>query len=493
VEDEPPFVPATDLKHSGIAQKTAGGVLWVGSAALLGRAAAFLSQVALGWLLFADDFRLYALTISLTVVVSALRDGGTHRILLQQGERFTEIARPVFRIALGFNVTAALLLAAIAPFAVSFYDEPSLTWLVMIVALSIPLGTPASLFRSSLSINGQFKELAGIDARSMLLRQGSMVALAYAGFGAFSFVLPYVIVPLYEWSAMRRIVGPLPSGRPLTLDFFRTMFRASRWVILATPAIGLLMQGDYLVVGKLAPELLGVYFFGFQLIGSVAAALSSGIMAVVMPMLARVVTDPARRGLAFLRAERVFVFGLAPVAVGGALIAGPLIEVLWQGKWNQSIPVAQIIAITLVPMMVGNLALSLLEAMGRWRLRTGLLLVHATSVLLAAYVGSTIGGISYLTAWVGGAHAVNGLLQGLIATRQAQVSYRSFLAAVTPPVLLSLFAGAATLAVSIGLFSVESAWQQILVHSALFALIVGTGILATLRHTLSDAMSLFAR
>ena len=465
----------------------------MGGAAIVGKVIAFLAHVALGWLLFADDFRVYALVLSLTVIVSALRDGGTGRVLLQQGSQFADIASPVFRIALGFNVAAALILGAIAPAAASFYGEPKLTALILIVAVSIPLGTPASIFRCGLAVNTRFKELAGIDAKSGLLRSGSMVLFAYIGFGVWSFVLPSILVPIYEWWAMRRANGPIPRGQLLTRELCRKLLKASRWVMLATPAISLIMRGDYLVVGKQSIELLGSYFFGFQLIGSLSAPVSAAIMLVVMPMLAKVKDDPVRMGASFVRASRYLALAIAPVSFGSALVAAPLTDMLWQGKWNQAVPVVQVMAIALIPMMLGNLSLSVLESVARWRLRTNLLWIHAISVLLAAFYGASTGSLFQLSIWIAAAHGVNGLMQSILATKLVGVNQSVYFRGVAGSVILSAIAFCGVILVVTRILPMETAIQQLLTSAGLFTATICVGYYLFLRRSLTEIRQLSGR
>jgi O-antigen/teichoic acid export membrane protein len=400
----------------------ARGAAWLGGSAVLAKALAAAAQVALGWLLAPDDFAVYALAISLGVLVVVLRNGGTLRVLIQQGTRLAELARPVARIALGFNLIAASGLLAVAPAAADFYDEPRLVPLVALVALSLPLSGYAGVHHARLSIALRFQVAAKVDLASVAFKQVLTVGLALAGAGVYSFVLPLVAGSLFDWLLLRAVAGELPRSRRRTVEVFREIFPAARWSMVSLPATTLYMQGDYLVVGRLQPSVLGAYFFGFQLTASLAQVIAQAVMRVMLPALVRLEGSPERQAAGYIQAVQYLLFFSATAGAGFALVAEPLVHLVWAGKWNDAVPAAQMFALALPFLLLNPLAVSTLEARGRWRALSWLLWLHAGSTLLAAAIGSGAGTVAGVAAWVAGQHAVNGVVQYVLAGRALGVT-----------------------------------------------------------------------
>jgi O-antigen/teichoic acid export membrane protein len=456
-------------------QVAAKGVAWATLAMAIGKLASFGSQFVLGWLLARKDFDLFAIAISLGAFVAFLRDGGTNRILMQQGARYHELARPVFWIALGFNLVAASIFAACGPLAAHYYGSPQLISLMALIALYMPLSTPVNVLRAKLSSELRFKSLARLDTISMLVRHGSAVTMALLGCGAYSFVVPMLIVAVVDQILLRRVAGEIPRGLPLTGSLFMEVFRASKWVMLATPFTTFIYNGDYLVVAA-SPlrSLLSDYFFGYQLTASVAVLFNGGLIGVIMPTLARLTSEPGRQAAAYIRAVRLLCFSAAPVCVGLAVVADPLIKLLfWNGKWDGAIPVIQLTSIVLVPLLLSTMASALIEAQGRWGLQTSLMIIHATSTMVAAYLGSRTGNtLLSLTLWVGCQHGINGLVQGFIAARLTTATALEYLGAIVPSFLIAIFCAIMTVGCMRAISADFSPVSRFLTSGTVFSILV---------------------
>ena len=66
------------------------GISWMILNTITGRVIVFAVQVALGWLLSARDFGLYALALSVSNALGSMRNGGTAELLRQRGARYGE-------------------------------------------------------------------------------------------------------------------------------------------------------------------------------------------------------------------------------------------------------------------------------------------------------------------------------------------------------------------------------------------------------------------
>ncbi len=178
------------------------GMGWMVLGTVLAKGAAFIAQIALGIILLPEQFGVYFTALAIAGFVQVVRDGGVREVLVQRGEaHYSSLAGPVFWLAMAMNLGAGLLLAGVAPALSRLYGQP-LTPLLLVIALSLPLGTPAAVLQCRLRIDLRFGVLSRIQMVSALVRHGSTIAFALSGLGAQSFVLPLLLVALVEgvWS-----------------------------------------------------------------------------------------------------------------------------------------------------------------------------------------------------------------------------------------------------------------------------------------------------
>jgi O-antigen/teichoic acid export membrane protein len=440
----PPGSTSHDASGPSLTGATIRGVQWTAVSVAMARVASFLAHLALGWLLAEEDFAVYGLAISLAGIVNALRDAGASQILIQRGSEYDALAGPVAKVGLLFNLLAAAALAAFAIPAAAFFDAPRLPPLLWITAFSIPLNTPVMILRARLSIEMRFGPQARVTTVGAFLRHGLTVVFALLGLGPLSFVLPLPVLAIYQTVAYGRIVGRWPAGRPLTRSLFGEIFAASRWIIAGALATAIIMQGDYLVIGRLEPDLgvLGLYFFGFQLTAAMATVFTSGLQSVLMPALSRLRDDPQRQAEAYLRALRVLIFVVAPACAAMAVVADPLVRLLWAGKWDAAIPVTQIMAASMATRLLTPASRSIIEARGRWRLRGMLMSADAILTLAAAAVGAVSGGLLTIALWVGGYRFASGLVNCLVAGAAADIGPGRIIRAIARPLVASAVVGA---------------------------------------------------
>ena len=408
IQSKPHSLPLHSQPIRGL---VASGMLWATFGTLASKFASLAAQLVLGWVLSKEDFALYAIAISWSTIVLALRNGGTQRLLIQQGSKYEECAPVFFKIALIFNGLGFLLLALAAPALSALYESPELKVLVWIIALSLPLNTVAMVFQSKLSSDLNIRKFTQLNVWSAILRHGSTVGFALIGLGPISFVLPLIVIALLETIAGWYLVGSWPADRPLTWQGMRRVLRDSRWIMLTTLAGILAINGDYLAISLLQPkEILGVYYFGYQLTFSMAILLTNSFDAVMMPAFSRLGGDQERQKVAFLKTVRVLTLGATLACFAFVLAAEAFVHILWAGKWDSAIPVVQLLALSLPVKMVMPLCRSLLEGRGEWKLVSTLLLADGIGTVIAGGLGAWIGGVISIASLVSAYNLAFGLL-----------------------------------------------------------------------------------
>jgi PST family polysaccharide transporter len=377
-----------------LTSKTMKGMGWMFANIGVTKISGLIAQIALGWLLSKEDFALYALAISAGALVGVLRNGGTQQILIQKGQEYEKIAATILGVASVFNLIAMVLLFLVAPVIAEVYDLPMLTTMLRVIAVSFPISTLGMLFKSKLLIDLNFARMSKIDATSSIIRNLSLIGFAIAGFGPISFVLPYIVCAVFEAITYGLTVGKMPTGWLLFnwQSFYKVVFD-SKWVMLSAFANALIMQGDYLIIGLLEqPEILAIYFFGFQLTVAISRLYIGAIETVMLPSFAKLSKDVQKQGRAFVKSISLLSLVVATVSMCIFIIAKPFVHIIWSGKWDDSAVIIQILVLTSFMSTSGSIARSLFEARGLWKKRFLIFLLDAIGILLASALGAYVGG-----------------------------------------------------------------------------------------------------
>lgn len=375
------------------------GALWTASFAVAARLASLGAQWVLGLVLLDADFGLFAIAASLAGGVQVLRDAGARYILMHRPSEFETLAGPVFFLALALNLVCCLILLAVAPVAAGVYGSSTLGWMVAIIALSIPPGTPAAVLGARMSIDLRFREWSAIQLRVAMLRYATSVGFALAGLGALSFVLPLPLVAAYESLATWRATRSRPWRASPQVRHWGVLLRQAAWVMASGGVNTLFVFGDYMVAGLFVSErIVGLYFFAYQMVHQVGMLLWPNISAVLLPALAHLAGEPERHRAAVVRALRVTMLAGCAGSLVTIPVFGPLESLIWHGKWAPALEPVQILAVCF-PFLLGfNVGMATLMAGGQFRhatlLTAGLAILRLAVVASAARVAGTAEGLT---------------------------------------------------------------------------------------------------
>jgi Membrane protein involved in the export of O-antigen and teichoic acid len=393
------------------------GMAWMTWVVLVAKLSGFGAQWALGILLSPADFGVFALVTVTQNFIEGFRDIGASRILVQQGRHYDRLARPILKLSLAANAIAIFLLVGGAPAFAHYYSEPQLLWLIPISAIAIPWTTAAVVYKAKASRDLNYPLVGKIESAIPLIQNALMVLMAWLGFGVMSFVVPFALTACFQMIAYRRAVGPLPPGAQLNRALFWEIFHQSKWLMIGAYGMGLVLRGDYLVLGRLFDDKasLGIYYFGFQLAASLGVLFTSGLQNVLMPAFSALAEEPARMRRAFVRSCRMLLIVATLIAGLFIAVCPELLQLLWRGKWNAAALVAIAMAASLPFKLLAPVGTSMVEALGRWRRRTEMLLLDGVLVCVAAAIGAYQGGVTGAAVAIAIQRIVMGLGQSWIA------------------------------------------------------------------------------
>ncbi len=389
-EPEPAF--SSETPRDSLSGKTARGFIWMLGQTVGSKLFSFGTQIALARLLLPRDFGLIALAYTAVALAGVIRQTGIQQILIQRHQQFRRWVNPAFWFEFTVGIATAILLAVASPVAAVVFHSRALIGLILVIAAAAPLSPWVVIPTARLMIDMRFKAIALVNITYNLIAMVISIFLAWKGFGAYSFVVPLPIAggirAFWLWQLAKPRVGAKPQFR-------RWKFLAGdSGLLLATGFLSSIMyQAGSLILGLMySKAVVGQFFFAFNLSSQVSQLLSQNVLAVLLPTLSRMQHQTQRHSAALLRASRMLGLISIPLSLLLAVVAKPVVIVVYGAKWLPAVPVLQALALAGVAYIPSSPAISAMQSQGRFR---PLLLWTAmqTAVYLAAvWVGSRAGG-----------------------------------------------------------------------------------------------------
>lgn len=362
---------------------------------VLARASGFLSQLVLAVLLAPADFGVIGLTYTVGSLAATFTNIGIDDVLLQRLRALRFWSGAAFWISLGLASLVAVAVLLSAPVAATLFHAPELVGLLAVLALAMPINALSSVPTMVLRSRMQFATFAGYGMFEVITQALMTIALAWAKFGAYSFVIPMPIMGLLRAVVYWRIAAIRVRLRPQRRRW-KYLVRNTAASFLGRVIGTCINQGDYFVLGLLATQdVVGVYYFGFRLAAQPVWMLAGNFGSVLYPALIEMKSDTARQGAAVLRASILLSYCVMPLAFLQAAVAAPAIDRFFGQKWHGSIPIIQLLSLGLALDAVSWVAGTLMAARGEFARGLRYLSMQApvffALVIAGAYADQAIG------------------------------------------------------------------------------------------------------
>jgi PST family polysaccharide transporter len=376
----------TDLKHrtlrAGIAKSGA-------------QAANFLLRmvclVVLARLLEPTDFGLVGMVTAITGFLSLFREFGLSLAAVQRSEITEEQTSTLFWINIAIGVVLCLSSIAIAPFVASFYHEPRLGSIMVVLGLGFVFNAAGVQHSALLQRQMRFSELALVDVVSLTVSSVLSLVLAAMGFGYWSLVAWSVAQPFMStiqlWLHTRWVPGK-PSGSVGT----GSLLRFGGIVTVNTLVVHIAYNLDKVLLGRYwGAEVVGLYGRAYQLITLPTDLITGPIGGVAISALSRLQDDRKRMWSYFQKGYSLVLAVTVPLSIVCALFAEEIVLVVLGPKWSDAIPIFQLLAPTQLVFAVINPTGWLLVALGRVERSLKLALVLAPLVVIGCVLGLPYG------------------------------------------------------------------------------------------------------
>jgi O-antigen/teichoic acid export membrane protein len=348
------------------------------------------SLMVLARLLDPKDFGLVGMVTAFTGVLNLFRDFGLSSATVQRVEVTDDQVSTLFWINSFVGVALWLLLAAVSPLVASFYREPRLLWVTIVLATGFFFNAVGVQHSAMLQRQMRFTALALIDIISLMVSVSVGIGMALHGFRYWSLVAMTIAAPLVTSICLWSATGWLP-GAPRRRVGIHSMMRFGGTITLNGLVVYVAYNLEKVLLGRFwGAETVGIYGRAYQLINIPTDNLNSAVGEVAFSVLARVQKDVTRLRSYFLKGYSLVLALTVPITIACALFGNDLILVLLGPKWKEAVPIFRLLAPTILMFAMMNPFSWLLFSMG-WVQRS----LKIALVIAPLAMGSYLIGLPY--------------------------------------------------------------------------------------------------
>lgn len=320
--------------------------------------AQFAVTVVLARLLTPEDFGLIAMLIVFTSLGATLVDAGFGTALIQRKHVTGDDEATVFVFAFLSGVVVGTVIWLAAPFIAHLYHQPRLVQLTHLVAWVLPLGGLGAVPDALLTKQLKFRKRATAEILASTASGVIAVVLAWRGFGVWSIAWQVVVAATLRMALLWLFSAWRPMGR-FTMPAFRKLFGFGGYMLSARLLDTLSNRAQLLLLGWLFnASTLGYYTLAQNAQQAPADLMGAVLNRVGLPVFSEISNQPdkLRNALRFTLRTSLFLF--LPGMAGLALLAKPIIQMVYGARWESAAPILALLALAsaLWPFHVLNLA-----------------------------------------------------------------------------------------------------------------------------------------
>lgn len=344
-----------------------------------------VSSMVLARLLMPAEIGLFSVTVTLLGFVAAFRDLGTGQYVIQERELTPERLQSAWGVQLlAGAVLAALAAAAAVPLA-GFFDETRVRDIVLIVAASYLLSPVGSITYALLMREMRYDAVAVIRVSGSVAGAATSIGLAWQGLGAASLAWGGLATTIVTALASLAYRSGRVSWRPRLVEARRVLGIGGR--VIAMSMLDTLGRGlPEFVLGKLQGFGAAGYFSRASgLVRMFDRLVTDAVYPVGLSVLARRAREGGDVREDFVRALACMSALAWPFAIVLALLADPLVRLLYGPQWDAAVPVLRLLAPAMalsVPLALSHILLVALGDVGR-ALRAAAWSLAATALAVA--------------------------------------------------------------------------------------------------------------
>lgn len=321
------------------------GMVWVFIDYFLVKGVSFVGSIILARLLMPSDFGIIAMIAIFITLGNILLDSGLSSSLIRNNNNDDKDYSTVFFTNVFFGIFMYVFFYIMAPIIANFFNQLILINIIRFYSIVFLLTSFSSVQMTLLIKNMQFKKIAILNIPSVFFGLGVGIFMAIKGYGVWSIISMYLVTQLVLSLGLWLSSDWKPKF-VFSKDKFSYHFNYGYKLLIANFLSGTTTNLYNAVTGKFyALNTAGNFERAFTLNNYPLMILTQIIGKVTFPLLSKIQSDKQYLQEIFIKLVRFTFFVSAPLMIILSASAKPLILTLLGEKWNEAIPIFQILCL----------------------------------------------------------------------------------------------------------------------------------------------------
>lgn len=346
-------------------KKTITNFLWRFAERCGAQGVSFIVSLVLARLLSPDDYGTVALMTVFISILGVFIDSGFSSALIQKKDADDLDFSSIFYFNLVSCALMYLILFLAAPLISTFYGRPEMTAMIRVLGITFLISGVKSVQAAYISKYMLFKRFFFSTLGGTIGAAFVGIGMAIMGFGAWAIIAQ----SLFNNAVDTIILWLTVKWRPKKQFSFRRLKQlfSFGWKLLASGLLDTVYNNlRSLIIGKVySSEDLAFYNKGQHLPDLIITNVNSSIDSVLLPTMSAAQNDREAVKSMTRRSIQTSTYVMAPLLLGMAACATPLIRLLLTEKWLPCVPYLVIFCITSVFYPVHTANLNAIKALGR--------------------------------------------------------------------------------------------------------------------------------
>jgi O-antigen/teichoic acid export membrane protein len=342
-----------------------GGIVWRLFERVGAQGVSLIVSIILARLLLPNDYGAIALVTVFTNFAMIFVVYGFGSALVQKKDSDIVDFSTIFYFNLAISVILYFILFFSGPYIEAFYSFDGLSSIVRIMSLSIVISGINNVQQSYVSKTMQYKLFFYSTLVGTIISAVVGIYMAYAGLGVWALVTQNLLNQLIGMIVLWFTVKWRPKA-VFSLSSLKTLYKFG-WKIMVVGLFDTVYNElSSLIIGKLyTSEDLAYYSKGQQLPRLIVTNINSSVDLVLFSAMSKVQEEKDRVKRLTQRSIRTGAYVIAPIMMGLAICAEPVIKLLLTEKWLFSVPFLQICCLTYFFIPINTANLQAIKAIGR--------------------------------------------------------------------------------------------------------------------------------
>ncbi len=328
--------------RGSLTRKTVVGAAWLVLWRAATRSLGLISTLVLARLLMPADFGLLAMATTFSYGIEGLSQLGLQDALVRRREEGFSLHPTAFTLQLGRGLLTALVIAAMAPAVASWFGEPRLIAVLILLAGVTALNGCENVgiaeFRRTMQFDMEVKLMSAARLGGFLATIGcAVVWRSYTALLAGMLMTSVIRVAMSYWMH--------PFRPSIQLLHWRELAGFSAWTWAAATASLVWDRCDPFVLGPLfGPAKLGLYLLAMEIAQLPITEIISPAADALFSAFSRARRDGESSLHHAPEVAGVILLGVAPAVLTVSAASGPIVEVILGGRWAAAWPVVAVLS-----------------------------------------------------------------------------------------------------------------------------------------------------